>query len=148
MSSQARKKRGIAEKAASSETFKEIHNGGKLSSQSPCYKTDKVLQIETLDTYLKLLLQVLVLRSIASLLFATIKLLFTSDACKSQEWQRKPFSLYICCVKADRCQRASPELFCKSKTSKAIGSKALGEFFFPPLLFLDDSGREKKKDCR
>lgn len=58
----------------------------------------KVLQIETLDTYLKLLLQVLELRYIASLLFATIKLLFTSDACKSQEWQRKPFFFFVFAV--------------------------------------------------
>lgn len=54
--------------------------------------------VETLDTYLKLLLQVLELRYIASPPVCNQKaVVFTSDACISQEEQRKLF--YICSVK-------------------------------------------------
>lgn len=53
--------------------------------------------IETLYTYLKLILQVLELRYIASLLFATRKSCGIHIRCIFQEQQRKPF--YICSVK-------------------------------------------------
>lgn len=82
--------------------------------------------VETLDTYLKLLLQVLELRYIASLLFAIKRaVVFTSDVCISQEQQRKPF--YICSVKIgiNAKELKQDEPFCKSTHPKRKVRKAL-----------------------
>lgn len=104
--------------------------------------------VETLDTYLKLLLQVLELRYIASLLFAIRKSCGIRIRCDYiQGQQRKPFIFALSKQVSMPKSLTKMSPFCKSIHPKRKVRKALCECFFFSLSELIKK-RKRKKDCR
>lgn len=103
--------------------------------------------VETLDTYLKLLLQVLELRYIASLLFAIRKSCGIRIRCiYIQEQQRKPF--YTCPVRTgiNAKELNQDEPFCKSIHPKRKVRRPFVSVFSPfPCWFQKEKKKEKKE---
>lgn len=99
---------------------------------------------ETLDTYLKLLLQVLELRYIASLLFAIRKSCGIRISCIYIQAAKKTF--YICPVKTgiNAKELNQDEPFCKSIHPKRKVRRPFVSECFSPLSLLIS----RKKDCR
>lgn len=90
--------------------------------------------VETLDTYLKLLLQVLELRYIASLLFATRESCGIHIRCMySQEQQRKPF--YICSVRTGvNAKELNQSYFVNPHIQRERFERPFVSVFFLPFL--------------
>lgn len=99
--------------------------------------------VETLDTYLKLLLQVLELRYITSLLFATRESCGIHIRCMySQEQQRKPF--YICSVRTGvNAKELNQSYFVNPHIQRERFERPFVNVFF---FFLSLLIRKKKKE--